>query len=923
VNRYVLSISLLFAFHCTSAQQYNISTVAGGVAPASSATAAQTSIGDPPRVTVDASGNIYFAGLHSVFKVAPSGTLARIAGNGRSGNSGDGGNATAAELAYPSGIAVDSAGNVYVADISADVVRRISAAGTITTVAGTGTAGFSGDNGPAQAAQLNAPTAVALDGNGNLYIADSGNSAIRKVSGGVITTIAGSGVAGYANDNSDAVNALLNVPQGVATDTAGNVYIADTLNNRIRKIAGNGIITTVAGNGLTSYSGDNVGGTGVVKTSGDGGPATQSSVDFPTGVAVDAAGNLYIADYGNSAIRVVDTKGVINTLIGNQDGVPLEDGQLAASIRLNGPTGVAVDPSGSVYFTEGSIGAGSGHAAGDFKVWRISSSGIFSTAAGNGIESFSGEGGAASAALLNAPAGLAADNAGNIYIADALNNRVRVLAPNGQITTLAGNGIAGFSGDGKPATQAQLNGPRGVAVDNSGQVFVSDTKNNRIRVITGEGLIYTIGGNGNAGFFGDGGRATVASIHAPGAIAADNRGNLYIADTLDHRIRKIDNNNTITTLAGSGTPGYSGDGGPAASAQLNAPAGVAADANGNVYIADTGNNRIRMVSPSGTISTLAGAAKFNAPAALAADNAGNVFIADTADNRVIELLASGTLVTVAGTGTCCYSGDGGPAGAAQLNAPTGMVVDAGGNVYIADTGNNAVRRLQSAPVVPGISAIVNAASNTAGPISPGEIVVIEGAGLGPPQLALSATNTTVTIGGLAAPIIYASNAQLSAVVPFGISGTKAAVSVQYLSQAAAQTSVPVADASPALFTADYSGTGQAVATNQDGSRNSPGNPAPQGSLITLYATGLGQTTPQGVDGVTVTNPLPTPVLPVSVMVGTEHGGVLVAAGVPGAIAGTFQLQVQLPVVVPGAQVPVTMTVGSFTAPTVTIAVAPQ
>jgi uncharacterized protein (TIGR03437 family) len=924
VTRFSLSLSLIFALQPSVAQQYTVSTVAGGAAPASAASAAQVSIGDPPRVAVDSAGNFYFAGLHSVFKVAPTGVLTRIAGNGRCGYSGDGGSALSAQLSYPDGIAVDPSGNVYVADLTGHVVRRISAAGSISTYAGNGAPGYSGDGGSAAAAQLDAPAALALDSAGNLYIADTGNNRIRKVSlNGTISTYAGTGIPGYSGDGGAAASAMLDQPQGIAVDSAGNLYIADTINNRIRQVSPAGAIATVAGNGLATYSGDNVGGTGIVSSSGDGGPATQSSVDFPTDVAVDSAGDLYIADYANSKIRIVNSQGVIDTLIGNEDGIPLEDGQAAAAIRLNGPTGVVVDPSGIVYFTEGSIGDGSGLAGGDFKVWKVAA-GIFSTAAGNGIESFAGDGGAATIALLNAPAGVASDAAGNIYIADSLNNRIRKLSPNGLIVAVAGNGAAGFSGDGGPATSGQFNGPQGVAVDSSGTLYIADTRNNRIRLVTSQGILYTIGGNGNPAFFGDGGPATTAAIHAPSALAVDRAGDLFVADTLDQRVREILPNNVIQTIAGAGTAGYSGDGGPAVNAQLNAPAGIAVDSSGNVFVADTGNNRIRVISPSGTIATLAPAAKFAAPAGIAVDSSGNVFIADTGNNRIVEALSSGSAVTIAGAGAgaCCYSGDGGPAASALFNSPAGLALDPSANLYIADTANNAVRRLQSATVVPAISAIVNAASNAPGAISPGEIVVIQGAGLGPPELATAPPfGVTVAIGGISAPVIYASNTQLSAIVPYEVSGAPAAVSVQYLAQAAAQTTAPVAAASPAIFTANESGAGQALAINQDGSRNSATSPAPAGALVTLYATGLGQTSPPGVDGQIATNFLPIPILPIAVTVGGQSAGVLAASAVPGAVAGMFQLQVQLPVGVSGSQVLVTVQAGAFTSPSVTIAVA--
>jgi uncharacterized protein (TIGR03437 family) len=899
-------------------------------------------------VAVDASGNVYFGSLHSVFKVTPAGALSRIAGTGRAGNTGDGGAATSAQLDFPDGIAVDAAGNVYVADRNSHVVRKISG-GNISTVAGNGTAGYTGDGGAATSAQLNAPTGIAVDGAGNLYLGDTGNNVVRKiVPGGAISTFAGSGNQGYSGDGGAALNASLNQPQGEAWDQAGNLYFADTGNHRVRRVAPNGVITTVAGNGLANYSGDNVGGTGVVSSSGDNGPATASSVVLPTDVAVDRAGNLYVTDFGNSKVRIVSGAGVITTLIGNADGVPLEDGQAAASIRLSGPTGVAVDAAGTVYFTEGSVGAGAGLVKGDYRVWKVAG-GLFSSAAGTGLMSYSGDGGAASTAQFNTPSNIAMDAAGNLYIADALNNRIRKMTPAGSMSTVAGTGIAGFSGDGKAALTAQLDGPRGVAVDGS-TIYIADTNNNRVRVVNPDGTIYTLAGNGNAGFFGDGDLAIKAALHAPQAVAVDHAGGFYIADTLDHRVRKVTQDNQITTIAGNGVVGFSGDGGPGNQAALNFPVALALDAAGNVYIADQANGRIRMVGQNGVISTVAGNGNtpdsplYN-PSGVAVDAQGNIDIADSGHNRIRQAF-SGGLVTIAGTGDCCYAGDGGPAAAAKFNAPSGMLVANSGTVYFADTGNNAIRALSAASsLTSSITSVTNAASNLSGPVAPGEIVTITGTALGPPQLVAgnvdingvvttTLSGTTVTFNGIAAPLIYTSATQVSAVAPFALSGSSAQVSVQYRGQTPAQTTVAVAAASPALFTLDYSGTGQALALNQDGSANGncapnlPGQtphpacfPAGLNSLLTLLLTGAGQTSPASVDGQILGASTPGPILPVTVKIGGIQALVLSTSGVQGEVAGITQVQVQIPGgVQPGTAVPVVVQVGTVSSQQATVSI---
>jgi sugar lactone lactonase YvrE len=336
--------------------------------------------------------------------------------------------------------------------VDQDTVLRLDATtGVLTLVAGNGTYGFSGDNGPATNAQLNGPVGVTLDSAGDLYIADQGNNCIRKVSGGVITTVAGNGTLGFSGDNGPATNAQLNYPVGVAVDPAGNLYIADLENFRIRKVS-NGVITTVAGNGTAGFSGDN-------------GPATNAQLNYPAGVAVDPAGNLYIADLENFRIRKV-SNGVITTVAGNGTGGFSGDNGPAVSARLDFG-GVAVDPAGNVYIAD----------SGTSRIRKVSN-GVIATVAGNGTFGFSGDNGPATSAQLNGPSGVAVDSGGNLYIADVGNSRIRKVS-NGVITTVAGGGMQ--SGDSGPATSAEMSGPAGVAVDSAGNLYIADTLDNRIR----------------------------------------------------------------------------------------------------------------------------------------------------------------------------------------------------------------------------------------------------------------------------------------------------------------------------------------------------------------------------------------------------------------------------------------------------------
>ena len=525
---------------------------------------------------MDGAGNLYIVDTDNqrIRKVNTTGTISTVAGTGArgfGGFSGDGGAATAAQLNFPGGVALDGAGNLYIADTHNQRIRKVDTTGTISTVAGSGASGFSGDGGAATAAQLYLPWGVAVDGAGNLYIADTHNQRIRKVdTTGTISTVAGTGAWGFSGDGGPAIEALLSYPSGVATGGAGNLYIADSGYNRIRKVDTTGTISTVAGG----------------RKYGDGGPATATELDRPSGVALDGAGNLYIADRRNQRIRKVDSTGTISTVAGAKIQGFSGDGGAATAAELRFPSGVALDNAGNLYIADRS----------NHRIRKVDSTGTISTIAGTGTEGFSGDGGAATAAEIDSPWGVVVDGAGNLYFADSDNHRIRKVDTAGTISTIAGTGTEGFSGDGGAATAAQLSAPRGVALDGAGNLYIADTDNHRIRKVDTAGTISTIAGTGTEGFSGDGGAATAAQLNSPSGVALDGAGNLYIADAHNHRIRKVDTTGTISTIAGTGTSGFSGDGGAATTAQLNQPEGVAVDGAGNLYIADTYNDRIRLLT---------------------------------------------------------------------------------------------------------------------------------------------------------------------------------------------------------------------------------------------------------------------------------------------------------------------------------------
>ncbi|MFB8028663.1 MULTISPECIES: RICIN domain-containing protein [unclassified Streptomyces] len=333
----------------------------------------------------------------------------------------------------------------------------------ISTVAGSGTAGFKGDGEPAVSAQLNRPYGIALDSTGTLYFSDYNNHRVRKITtDGKVNTVAGGG-AGYRGDNGPATSALLNCPREVAVDSKGALYITDAANHRVRMIAPDGTISTVAGTGTAGFS-------------GDGGPATAARLNYPLGVTVDSAGHLYISDHNNHRIRKVTPDGKISTAAGTGTAGFTGDDGPAASAQLRRPYAVAVDSEDTLYITDGD----------NHRVRKVTADGIITTVAGTGSAGFSGDGGPAVSAKLNLPLGVVVDSAGTLYISDYNNHRVRKVAPDGVITTFAGKGTAGFGGDNGPPAAAQLHHPFGLAVDCIDTLYIADHVNNRIRKITSE-----------------------------------------------------------------------------------------------------------------------------------------------------------------------------------------------------------------------------------------------------------------------------------------------------------------------------------------------------------------------------------------------------------------------------------------------------
>jgi trimeric autotransporter adhesin len=560
-------------------------------------------------IAVGPDGSVYIGDSALIRRVSPAGIITTFAGTGNDGYSGDGGAAAQAALSQATGMCFDRSGNLYFADDLNHVVRRISTAGIITTVAGTGALGSTGDNQPARNARLNSPYAVAMDTDGTLYIADTGNNRIRRVgTDGIIKAFAGTGEAGDSGDGSAATLARFLNPYGVAVDSGGNVLICDGSNGRLRRVSRNGVVNTVSADfsmpydvsvtpanaylvndwgGRRIFRLENTGTTGFVGANrttgiGDRGPATSAVLLQPEGVVVDRTGAVLIADAGDGRVRRVDNGGVIDTFAGKGFGAGYSgDNGPAVSAGILQPDGLAIDAQGNTYVTS-NVG-----------VRRIDSAGRISTYAGNLEIGYSGDDGPAVQARVNFPGALATD-ANYLYIADTYNHRIRRVNASGIITTIAGNGVQGYSGSGAAGKSTGLNTPMGVAADGAGNLYIADTYNQRVRKLSASGILTDFAGNGIAGSLGDGGAATSAQLWYPYGVAVDPAGNVIIAS--GGQLRRVAPDGIITTIAGSGFSAYDGDGDLALNAGM-LPWGVATDSAGRIYFSDAAGYRVRRLDP--------------------------------------------------------------------------------------------------------------------------------------------------------------------------------------------------------------------------------------------------------------------------------------------------------------------------------------
>ncbi|HTX34879.1 MAG TPA: hypothetical protein VME43_07655 [Bryobacteraceae bacterium] len=582
---------------------------------------------------------------------------------------GNGSSAVSAPLGRLSRVTVDPNGRPVFADPNYHLIFRVETTGSITVLAGNNVqglaagqslksgGGYSGDSGPAIYAALNRPVGVAYDASGDLYIGDTANNRIRMVNPqGIITTIAGNGTPAFTGDG-PALTESLNYPTDVAVDAAGNVYVNDNQNYRIRKITPQGNMTTIAGTGVEGISSDNV-------------PAAGSPIGDVEGLAVDAQGDVYFAEFSTSRVRRI-SGGTLTTVAGTGVAAFGPDGP-ALGVSLNSPGGVAVDSKGDVFISD----------TGNERVMKLSG-GALTTIAGNHQPGFSGDGGAGTAASLHNPFGLAVSPTLDIYIADRDNFRVRHLDTQYVITTVAGNGQLIAGQNGVPAGLAAFLDPYGVSFNAQGSMLIADTDNNIVRQLSANGTLATIAGTGAQETSGDGGQATQAGLFGPFSVTADILGNLFLAMADSGSIRKIVNGSISTVLPIASVPGSS----------LNVPTQAVEDSSGNLYIADLDNNRIVLLAANGSLTQFP--TTFIQPAGLALDNTGNLYVTEFGGGRVQRVsLSTGAATIVAGGGSLAgTAADGGPATKAQLERPAGVTLDSAGNLYFSDFGAAVVRKV--------------------------------------------------------------------------------------------------------------------------------------------------------------------------------------------------------------------------------------
>lgn len=659
-------IVFILSFLSLSSYGQEVSTLAGKSNDADGP-ADQANFGSPNAVVVDAQGNLFVADItnHKIRKITPQGIVSTLAGSGFPGYKD--GIGTDALFNAPTGLAIDKDGNIFVGERNGCKVRKVTPQGVVTTVAGSNSSGIV--DGIGALAKFYQPIGLVADGSGNVYVADY--NVVRKISpDGTVSTIAGSG-----NGFQDGPGATAKFKEltGITIDSQGNLYVVDNGNNRIRKITTQGEVSTYAGS-----------------TSGiENGDISVATFSRPYGITIDQEGNMFISEETSFSIRKISTTGEVSTHAGN-GGFGSTDGP-ASGASFNYPHGIAEDGSGNIYVADLS----------NKKIRKISSEGIVSTVAGVGqVDNNAAVDGQGLLARFSMPAGTVTDAKGNIYVAER--GRVRKITPAGKVTTLAGSGNTGNS-DGT-GTNARFGRLTGIALDATGNVFVSDVDFHTIRKITPEGVVSTFAGNYSGYTDGNG---IDASFYYPSALAFDAAGNLFVTDQKNYCIRKITPNGDVSTFAGINTAGYQDGNGT--DARFGETSGIVIDKEENIFVVDKSNNCIRKISPQADVTTFAGSraqgsangtgikASFYSPYGICLDASGNLYVTQvgpevgTENQFIRKITPSAVVTTLAGSGQ--RGNIDGPGASARFNYPSGITVDTNYNIYIADQYNNLIRKI--------------------------------------------------------------------------------------------------------------------------------------------------------------------------------------------------------------------------------------
>jgi uncharacterized protein (TIGR03437 family) len=864
-----------------------ISTIAGSNTTGFSGDggpASQATISGPFGMAVDSSGNLYFTDGSAIRKISLSGIITTVVGSKQGGFAGDNGPATKAQLSGTQGVAVDASGNLYIADWGNQRIRYVNSSGIITTIAGTGTAGFSGDGSLATAATFSGPAAVAVDASGAVHVADLNNGRVRRfVVGGAITTFAGTATS--VGDGGPSIDARLDSPNGVAVDGSGNLYIADISANRVRKVTPSGTVTTLAGNGQAGYGGDN-------------GPSSSTILNMPYSVAVDSAGNVYIADSANGRIRRVNaTTGIIATFAGGGSGTYTGpgtggDGSLATAAHLNFPTVVAVDGAGNVYLTDSVT---SNIIPNALSVRRVTTDGKINTwAGGSSATGYSGDGGPPLQAQFGITIRIAAGNDGSLYIADEYNNRVRKVDPAGaSINTIAGNGQATVSGNGGAATSAGVTGPSSVLADAAGNLYIGEGY--IVRKVSPGGIINAYAGDNGWGFSGDGGPATAATLAGVAGLALDSGNNLYIVDSGNRRIRQVQ-------------PGVS-------------PAITLSATTVNFTLATAGSTATTQTFT----LTNTGQGTLNWAAA-ATTTSGDAWLSVSPASGSVLAGQPGTTVTVTAKPAGLTAGD--YYGQILVTSPSAA------SQFQTITVRLTVQTAGEAPPQVSTGGVLNAASYALQtPVAPGTLVSIFGSNFTDSTSVLVATSfpwptqlggASVTIGGQPVPIYVVTAGQINAMLPYSLAvNTSLPLVVTRGNAVSAPEPVSLISSQPGVFTqaANGQGIGVVVIAHADGSWVEVGgaNSAKAGDTLVIYCTGLGDVSPRVIAGLPVPpSPLSNTIDPVTLTIGGKNVPIFFAGPTPG-FTGLYQVNATVPGgIAPSTQAPLVLSQGGRPSATVTI-----